>query len=246
LNRAKSSDSPVTVNDIQLSDLYHQLSHDIGNPLTAIISYSSILEQAEHFAISLDKVGSYASNITRETWRISRLMEKFLLLISKKVVISPFPVSELKQRIDARYRSRYELHDLEIRYCGFDTEIRIPADIDQCCSIICEIASNAMSAQKHLEGVQTPALSISFSTEDEFLLIEVKNSSPVHTKPLSVLFTPGEREFSTEREGLGIGLSAISCAMKRWNGVLEIQEVLDNTGGHTVAEFNTRLLFPKI
>ncbi len=253
---ARSSDSLISLSDEYLSDLCHQLSHDIGNPLTAIISYSSILEQAEHFSISLDKVGNYASNISRETWRISRLMEKFLLLVSRKVVLSPFPVRELRQRIEARYRSRYELNTLSISFNGFDAEAIIFADIDQCCSIICEIATNAVAAQNILQergilqkqGIlnkTNPELSITFIEDQEQFIFETENPCPVHTKELSLLLQPGEKEYSRERESLGIGLSAISSAMSKWNAYLEIQETMDNTVHENIAIFKTRLIFPK-
>lgn len=266
---AKSSQNVSSLDELSLSDLCHQLSHDIGNPLTAIISYSSILEQAEHFSIPLEKIGTYASNISKETWRVSRLMEKFLLLVSRKCVILPFSPKDLQQRVEARYKTRYELQTLNIVFEGFDVDLLIPADIDQCCSILCEIALNSRNAQNHL-GKSNPELLLRLFEDDHFFTFEAVNASPLHKKELSSLLNPGEKEFCNDKDALGIGLSAIACTMSRWNGFLEIEERIDHTtvvasdvfeptlkeagdireegsGSATLPEgiFHTRLFFPK-
>jgi len=250
---AKSSNSNtyIKIDEETLSNICHQLSHDIGNPMTAIISYSSILEQSEHFNISHEKVSSYAKNISRETWRISKLMEKFLLLTSRKLVCSPFPASELEKKVLSRYNSRYELENLEISFTGFDPKILIPADIDQCSIILCEIGANAINAEKILNNNQPVNLPISLAITSDSIIMEARNLSPEHKTDLADLFKPGVKEFSSEKDTLGIGLSAIASAMKRWCGYLEIEEIANSNeeSEHENSKtftFVTRLIFPKI
>src|SRR5262245_24972844 len=73
-----------------LSHLIHKLGHEIGNPLTSIISLGTILER---FSISApgrgetlppEKIASYASSIIDEAWRISSLTEKLVLTLSNR------------------------------------------------------------------------------------------------------------------------------------------------------------------
>jgi light-regulated signal transduction histidine kinase (bacteriophytochrome) len=243
---ARSNSYLEELDETTLSNLCHQLTHDIGNPLTAIISYSSILEQAEHYSIALDKVANYSLNISKEAWRVSRLMEKFLLLVSRKETRNLFSISELKKRVETRYANRYELAEMTLHFNGFNEDITIQADLDQCCSIICEIGNNALSAQKKLssseERNQIFQLELSFSLQEQYLVLEGKNPTPTHSKDLSSLLKVGEHEFSGGKDTLGIGLSAITCSMKRWNGFLEIEEVIiENT-----TYFITRLFFPLV
>jgi hypothetical protein len=243
---ARSNSFFEELDETKLSNLCHQLTHDIGNPLTAIVSYSSILEQAEHYSIPLNKVANYSLSISREAWRVSRLMEKFLLLVSRKGTTSTFPLSELKKRVESRYANRYELGEICFDFQGFNENIVIQADLDQCCSIVCEIGNNALSAQKQIpssgESNEPFRLELSFSPHEQYHVLEAINRTPPHSKNLSSLLKAGESEFSGGKDNLGIGLSAINCSMKRWNGFLEIEEVCkaDTTC------FITRLFFPVI
>lgn len=252
---ALSSEYSEKIDAITLSDLVHQLSHDIGNPLTSIISYSSIMEQAENFSLPLTKVSDYSKSISKETWRISILLEKFLLLTSQRGDKNRVSLPDLKQKILSRYEARYQLGEMDIFFEGFEGDVAVVADIEQCSAILCEILSNALAAQKRLieatSNIKTVGnsgseedlqLSLSFNViqEDNYLILESKNKTPRHTKDLNQLLKIGEKEFPSGKDNLGIGLSAISSAMKRWEGFLSLEEVEDQEA----CIFITRLYFP--
>ncbi|HMO18323.1 MAG TPA: histidine kinase dimerization/phospho-acceptor domain-containing protein [Oligoflexia bacterium] len=237
-----------------LSKISHQLSHDIGNPLTSIISYSSILEQAVHFSLSPEKIADYAHSLSRETWRISSLVEKFLLLTSRSKNETPVSLAEVKERVLTRYISRYNLGELDLTFEGFETEEVIFAEIEHLTVILCEIASNSLGAQRALAEIKTNddkeknrpkidediegELWVNFKTfpiniesnqndrsPGKYLVIEATNPSPPHGSEIEKLFYPGEKLFPSGRDNLGIGLSGILHSMSRWGGYTEIEEL---------------------
>ena len=69
-----------------LSELVHKVGHDIGNPLTAIISVCSIIQtMAEMDSAGLvPKVSEYAGMLTSEAWKISRINERLVGLLSNR------------------------------------------------------------------------------------------------------------------------------------------------------------------
>lgn len=257
----RASPSQCSLSPEQLSYLVHQFSHDIGNPLTSIISYSSILEQSAQFSLPLDKVADYAKSISRETWRISVLMEKFLLLSSISMNATPVPLSEIQQRVFSRYRSRYNLTDIDITFEGFDSEDFVLAEAEHLTAIMCEIASNALGAQKALKNSSLNEAGSKYNDEIEdnfmitfkcssqsssisddkplgqFILIEAYNPTAPHTLGLDQLFEVGQKCHPSGRDNLGIGLPAILHSISRWGGEVEIEE--EQKSGETY--FRTKL-----
>ena len=105
-----------------LSRVIHRIGHEIGNPLTSIISLSSIIErgigESGAAQLPIERVVSYAGSIGSEAWRISSINEKLVMLLSSRQG-NPEP-SEPESII------RRALHKLQRRaeHKRFDVEFR--------------------------------------------------------------------------------------------------------------------------
>ncbi len=217
-----------------LSEAFHKVFHDIGNPITSIISYSNLIEQAPTLGIPLEKASNYSSSITKEAWKVNRLLELFLLLVSKKNNTSLVSLESCKKNVIARYANRYGLGELDINFINFDQEISFIGESDQVTVIFCEILSNALGAISQMENkedfltIDIEHETILDNNSEKFLKINFKNKSKKHNSNLDDLKKIGVCEFSRFNKPAGIGLFAISNTLEKWGGRLEIKEELVN------------------
>ena len=224
-------DNFISLDELTLSSITHNLSHDIGNPLTSIITYGSLIEQTQNLDIPKDKLASYAKSMLSETWKISILMEKFLLLISRKPNASSTKLKDLHVKIMSRYQSRYGLSAFDLELVGFESDAYIFGDIEQLCSMICEMLNNAASELKYLKSqgqevdlhIQLNAEILSTNSQKpnsiNFIL---KNPTAKHEITLCQMLTPGLTDHTSGKSSVGIGLPAIHNSAHRFNGTFSI------------------------
>lgn len=92
---------------LPLSDLVHAIGHEMGNPLTSIISLGSIIlslasdsmgttSVPEEVSKNLQKISDYSEAILREAWRVTALSQDLVCFLScrpeKSEVVSVEPV----------------------------------------------------------------------------------------------------------------------------------------------------------
>lgn len=214
-----------------LSQITHQLSHDIGNPLTSIITYGSIIEQSVKLNIPPEKLSDYAKSMLSETWKISVLMEKFTLLVSKKKTNVTSTLNDISSKILSRYASRYGLGEFDIELEGFDTSLEIACESEQLCAALSEILVNAANEYRYLisKGTDLDLLLLlraePFNNSDILFICE--NQSEIHEEGLEKLFTPGYSSHAHSKKNVGIGLPAISNSAIRWGGSFSISQKRD-------------------
>lgn len=82
-----------------LSTLIHKLGHEIGNPLTSIISFATVMNRINSSAsdpnktansvssnpIPSEKIDLYTQSIIDEAWRIAAINERLVLLLSERL-----------------------------------------------------------------------------------------------------------------------------------------------------------------
>src|SRR5262249_40647503 len=120
-----------------LSRLVHKFGHEVGNPLTSLISLASILERfptvqgsAQQGAVG-QKVPSYARSIISEAWRVSLLTEKLVLLLSDKHGSpSPCNIAKCIERTLSRMKTRQGVDTDFIQLC-LPGDAGLSAAIDQ-------------------------------------------------------------------------------------------------------------------
>ncbi len=149
-NKASSINLNLNLDEETISKIIHRIGHDIGNPLTSIISLASIIEKFSDPSFnSLDpaKLSSYAGTISSEAWKISRLSETLVQTLSKKKIQTQ--VVNLDEIID---RALSKVESQSIKYPDIVTELDTPenmtvlADPDQLTFALVEIIRNSFQA----------------------------------------------------------------------------------------------------
>lgn len=215
----------------QLSNIFHQLSHDIGNPLTSIITYGSLIEQCGDLNIPPEKIATYAKSMLSETWKISTMVEKFLLLVSEKSNSSGCNLKNIATKIMSRYQSRYGLTPFDLELIGFDQDFLIQGDPEQLTCILCELLSNSAHALKELSQTN-PDIDLSLKlesilNENQTVSLSISNLTIKHETDLIELLKPGVSETRNGRGSIGIGLTAVNNTVIKWGGDFIISEIQD-------------------
>ena len=234
-----------------LAQLGHKIGHEIGNPLTSIISLATIIERFSE--PGSDKNQQYARSIISEAWKISNLVEKFVLLFSERAGNQSIcALDEALRRTLNKLKSRgaYDLDDIILR-----VEDEVPptahVDLDQLCTILAELLANACDASQsgssaaasNPDGIELTGdpIIVRLYSVGSCSCVEVINPiKQPSSHELAELFQPLVTTSPTQKS-LGIGLSVVSKIAKRFGGLSEIEEVLlDGDRLHFVA----RLVLP--
>src|SRR5262245_4785330 len=221
-----------------LSEILHRVGHDIGNPLTAIISLSSILEFSSAPAerpedakpFPRDKLNEYSSSIMAEAWKVSHIIDRVVMMFSdRKGNVGPCVVGEIAERALQRLRSRMHLQDLKIDsdYFFAPTAARVLADMDQLFLVISELLLNAYVFQAPFEGAPR---TVYCALEQEGSLVHLKFRNPSafrYGDELADLFRPLKcAADKTVAKGTrtGLGLAAVWAIVARHGGKIAIEE----------------------
>ena len=90
-----------------LSPIIQKVCHDIGNPLTSIISLASLLDGGIA-PVKPERLPTYSRSIVEESWRVARLSERLsLLFASTKPIKEPSSLRSLSKKAIHRYHTRY-------------------------------------------------------------------------------------------------------------------------------------------
>ena len=251
-----------------LSEIGHKYGHEVGNPLTAIISLASIVSrtipadkesleaifhqlgaagtgaEVERFKLILSRLPEYANSITQEAWRISALTETIVFLLSERANLQAS--SELEKsvnwalsKLNSRSQLRKQLFDVQIS----KTAPTLKIEQDQFVYTLAELFSNAAEAITDLEISPERAISIELSPEwaDGSARIVIRN--PI-ARPcpfeLPSLFKPFVTEYGARKQ-LGLGLPTVFSILDRHDALIELAELSDSAGR---MYFEARLTIP--
>lgn len=244
LDKANPEDSVFgPIETLQLSSLIHSLVHDIGNPMTSIISYSGLIEQGTALSLTTEQISPYAKKITNESWKVMKLVDLLLLSLSERKEVSRFTLSSLKETLMQRAINRYGLGEADITLHGFDQSVEVKGDLDQLSLIGTEIISNAIGAYKSLgeELEDGCSVIIEASVLENDVEIAFTNHSSKHNSQLKDLFHLGKSEFPRGNKPPGMGLFSIARTINRWGGTCEISEL---SGDSNEILFRTKIILP--
>ena len=252
-----------------LSELVHKIGHDIGNPLTAIISVCSIMQTMadmdKNNTALIPKVSEYAGMLIGEAWKISRINERLVsLLSSRKPNLVPCTVHSNFVTVFNRLQSRNQkkFGKLEIIYDNVDNPVAL-ADNNQLNLLITELIANCADAlEKNClknDSSPLPAGRTQLApTEGEKLKISVKIfkdsdqacfsvASTVNfrceTENLGDLFNPFVSVGYPEEKKIGLGLTTALATVERMNGKIELSE-REEDGGKFCFTVTVRLPMP--
>ncbi len=224
----------------------HKLGHEIGNPLTSIISLGSIIDKFSRLPdspLDQEKTANYARSIVKEAWRVSALTEKLVLLLSAREGSQQSnDMLNLINSALAKLHTRQNFDSDWIQLIIEDDSVSAHCDGDQTIILICECISNAYQAVGAIdaeEAPESPAIKLRLRSENEQVVIEVVNEQ-LYASPfeLSELFEPFTTTWEDQKH-LGLGLSVAAGIVERAGGTIEIEERQLEKG----FEFITRISF---
>ena len=226
-----------------LSELVHKIGHEIGNPLTAIISLGSLLQRVSKDPEGLsnfEKTGSYIDSMVKESWRVGLLNERMVLLLSSRPNNQELsPVRRVVEKAVQRLQSDSDFVDLDPEITLHDEECTIQIDPGQFQVAISELLRNAHIESKEVDKPSRIKISASQNDDGE-TVVEVSNpfSSPL-PEDLSQVFRPFVKGQETKK-GSGLGLAVVWSIVEKAGGKLEVEE--DRKSGKDT--FSTRITVP--
>ena len=245
-----------------LSELVHKIGHDIGNPLTAVISVCSIMQTMadmdKNNPALISKVSEYAGMLTGEAWKISRINERLVsLLSSRKPNLAACNVHSNFVTVFNRLQSRNQkkFGKLEIVFnsksnadpsgrCGGthrplheEVDVAALADNNQLNLLITELLANCADAlEKDAAGrplgVPYNKISVNIFKDSDLACFSVAStvSFRCETENLSDLFNPFVSVGFPEEKKIGLGLTTALATIERMNGKIELSEREEGDG----------------
>lgn len=232
---------PVTVlTGETLSNLIHKIGHEIGNPLTAIISLGTIIERFSRESPSADvestfkKTSGYAGSIIDEAWKISALSERLVMLLSQKPGnVGPCNLGEAlaKSLQKQRLRNRGRTPNVLVSTLGDKPCIAL-IDSEQLAVFFGEIFLNAQNAIGYELGgddANHPVTAL-LRTEGDRVLFALTNDTPEpRSGDLDSLFDLCTTTYG-DRKHLGIGLTMCWTIISRFGGTMRLIEQSRQSG----------------
>ena len=219
-------------NGERLSDMIHKIGHDIGNPLTSIISLGSLLQRIASESktnpktdmLDNEKLSLYLDSMVKEAWRISSLNERMVLLLSDRPNNQELaPVARICERAIQKLQSSDEFEGIDAEFDLSSEELSIQIDPAQFQVLISELLKNAYEWSKDLESESNITI-IAFTDQEGETNIEINNEFNANLpKDLENLFLPFEKG-SADSKNIGLGLTVAWAIVERAGGKLEIAE----------------------
>ena len=200
INDIKSADS--------ISNIIHRIGHDIGNPLTSIISFSSLLDRSDIFDSS--KIKQFAGSIHSEAWRIGKLSETMVLLFSNKSgLLEYYPIERLLDQALEKISIRYGVRlDTVLDASCKNLEIKI--DNEQGTFLIEELLYNAYCNSVPQTKIEINAR----KNQDSIELVVTNQISGLYELELSNFFNP-LFTYPDYKKTTGLGLTAVYAILDR-------------------------------
>jgi PAS domain S-box-containing protein len=193
------------------------VSHDLRNPLTAILTSAQLLlrygELPERQARVVARISSSAD-------RMARMIDD-LLDFTRTRLGGEFPIH--RRRVDLRQICEQTIEELEFAYTR---QVKLEAqgdlwgdwDPDRMAQVISNLVGNAL---QHSEGDVT----VTLRGESDVVLLETKNDGPsIPRELLPYVFEPGRRG-DARAGGLGLGLFIVQQIVLAHGGGIEVQSI---------------------
>ncbi len=220
MKTASSKDLEIGIETEELSKLIHRVGHDIGNPLTSIISLSSIIERfSELDSLEPDKLISYSKTINKEAWKINRLSECLVNMLSdRKANIQKINLEQIIDKAVSKANSYFSNID------NLEFDIEVPANFevnterDQLVIALREIIRNHIQAC--LED-EREIIKIEVLNENDNTIIKVSSETKLELE-IKDLFKVGTSGFK-KVSNTGVGLYTVACILNRLGGYCELE-----------------------
>jgi PAS domain S-box-containing protein len=211
------------------------LSHELRNPLAALMAS---VEMLEHAAPDDPRRHDAGQAIQRQAWHLKRLTDD-LLDISRitlgKIQISSdvLDLREICQHVCADFTEKAQRHEVELECEAPDTPIVVNGDPSRIRQCVDNLVSNAIKAS-------APGMRVHVSARvgERFAEIIVRDEGVgIDSDALGTIFLPFSQADGWRNRGLGLGLSIVSKLVELHGGSVWG----DSAGRHRGATFGIRL-----
>ncbi len=208
-------------------------AHEIKNPMASLqgsiqLLVSDVKKNRKEDVEKLSKI------ILRESVRLDNLINDFLYFARpcEGNIKEVKPVNEIKEilkifRHDKRINSSFDIKTV------FQTKSLIEIDSDHFRQIIWNLLVNALDASENSSEI---LIEVYEKRGKVFIVVEDfgKGILPeIYDKILDPFF-------STKKQGTGLGLSIVARLVKQYNGIIEIENKLNNSGVRVAICFNSK------
>ena len=196
---------------VHIGELTSRITHDMRNPLTVIINYSTMIRKNSRNKFDKKSLDQLAL-IETEARKMYRQMEDVLNYVK-------LPPLKLQN---------HSLHDIlkkviENIQTDDDVEIQLPknnpqiiCDIDKLEIVFVNLITNAIEA---ING--TGSININAKTTTDDVIVEIEDSGPgIAEEDLDKVFEP---LFTTKQSGTGLGLSSCKNIIERHRGTISVK-----------------------
>lgn len=205
------------------SEFMHMLSHDLKNPLTAIIGWAALLRRVTE----LDERGErYLNEVDQSTDRMLKMINRLLETISEDDAIllkkQPCDIEEIISRIiqDVTGSALHKAIKLEVKQEG--SPYQIQGDETRLYHMILNLADNAIKYSPNETNV-----TITTHYSKGGIRIQVQDEGPgIPEEDLKRIFDKyyrGIQAGSLEQSGTGLGLAAVKNIAEAHGGIAFVQ-----------------------
>ena len=212
----------VQARNEELDAFAHTVAHDLKNPLTALIGYSTMLE-SRYQRMSSDKLAHGLSVVTKSGRRMHNIIEELLLMsrVRKTEEIELEEIDLAAAVVEAQER----LVDMIEEYTP---EIVVAESWPQVMgrqTWVAEVWTNYLSnAIKY--GGRPPYVELGADAEDGSVRLWVRdNGEGLTPEEQARLFAPFERLHHVRAEGHGLGLSIVRRIVEKLGGEVGVESV---------------------
>ncbi len=196
-----------------IGSLSQAIAHEIRNPLASISGSVQMLKEGE-----MDpKRKTLVNIIAQETFRLSRIIENFLLFARPK------PIAKFKYSLTQQLKDFYLLllnspekdpHEVVLEIP--DKEVFINGDRDMIQQVLWNLVRNGFKAMGSKKGKLTIRLK-----DEEYIKIEIEDTGAgIPEEKKEIIFEPFSSNF---QDGLGIGLALCKRIISEHNGKILVK-----------------------
>lgn len=213
-----------------LGQMSASISHELNNPLAAILSYS---DNARKF-LSMQKYSQVDENLLRIvqlTKRMSKISSQLKFFSRKssqqmEIVVIQKVIQSAIEIVSHKFKNSNSV----IKIQSHSSDLKTRADIIQLEQILINLINNAMQA---VESQNQGEVIIHIERDKEWALIHVDdNGDGIELKNIDKIFSPF---FTTKKLGLGLGLSISARIMNIMNGKLSVYNLPSSGARFTIS-----------
>jgi PAS domain S-box-containing protein len=209
------------------------VSHDLRNPLSAILTSASLMLRREEIASWQAKA---AARIVSSTERAHRMIRDLLDFTQARmgggipVVPAPLDLHELAQQVVEEARAAHPERDIQVVASG---DGRGQWDSDRMAQVLSNILGNALRY-----GAQGTPVRVETLGEEREVVLHVHNAgTPIAPELLPRLFEPlqrGESKLGRSERSIGLGLYIVRQLILAHGGTVEVRSTAEEGTTFTV------------